>query len=288
MSRLIELRRRIKSTKNIKQITNAMEMVSAVKLKRAQELLNINQEYIKEVDYTMKILNLYRESLNEGEEKNALLVIITPTKGFVGSLVYNLDIKARKFIDENIKLDIKLLGVEKKAASFIFTLNREVISYTEKLPSSPSIEDIYNISDLITAEIESKNIDSVYIEYSSFTNLITNEIKIDKIFPIDIEESKKDEIYYIKEKDTDPPSIYSCDMKFDEIYANAIQFYIASKIFYAVTESLTTEHAVRMITMRNATDNATDLNKELVLENNKERQAQITQEVIEIASASNI
>ncbi len=288
MSRLIELRRRIKSTKNIKQITNAMEMVSAVKLKRAQELLNINKEYIKEIDHTMRILNLYRESLNEGEEKNALLVIITPTKGFVGSLVYNLDLRAKRFIDENPKLDIKILGVEKKAASFIFNLNKEVISYTPKLPSSISIEDIYKISDLITAEIESKNIDSVYVEYSDFTNLITNEIKIDKIFPIDIENDKKDEIYYTKEKDTDPPSIYSCDMKFDEMYANAIQFYIASKIFYTVMESLTTEHAVRMITMRNATDNATDLNKELILENNKERQAQITQEVIEIASSSNL
>ena len=288
MSRLIELRRRIKSTKNIKQITNAMEMVSAVKLKRAQELLNINKEYIKEIDHTMRILNLYRESLNEGEEKNALLVIITPTKGFVGSLVYNLDLRAKRFIDENPKLDIKILGVEKKAASFIFNLNKEVISYTPKLPSSISIEDIYKISDLITAEIESKNIDSVYVEYSDFTNLITNEIKIDKIFPIDIENDKKDEIYYTKEKDTDPPSIYSCDMKFDEMYANAIQFYIASKIFYAVVESLTTEHSVRMITMRNATDNATDLNKELILENNKERQAQITQEVIEIASSSNL
>ncbi len=288
MSRLIELRRRIKSTKNIKQITNAMEMVSAVKLKRAQELLNINKEYIKEIDHTMRILNLYRESLDEGEEKNALLVIITPTKGFVGSLVYNLDLRAKRFINENPKLDIKILGVEKKAASFIFNLNKEVISYTPKLPSSISIEDIYKISDLITAEIESKNIDSVYVEYSDFTNLITNEIKIDKIFPIDIENDKKDEIYYTKEKDTDPPSIYSCDMKFDEMYANAIQFYIASKIFYAVVESLTTEHSVRMITMRNATDNATDLNKELILENNKERQAQITQEVIEIASSSNL
>ncbi len=288
MSRLIELRRRIKSTKNIKQITNAMEMVSAVKLKRAQELLNINKEYIKEIDHTMRILNLYRESLDEGEEKNALLVIITPTKGFVGSLVYNLDLRAKRFIGENPKLDIKILGVEKKAASFIFNLNKEVISYTPKLPSSISIEDIYKISDLITAEIESKNIDSVYVEYSDFTNLITNEIKIDKIFPIDIENDKKDEIYYTKEKDTDPPSIYSCDMKFDEMYANAIQFYIASKIFYTVMESLTTEHAVRMITMRNATDNATDLNKELILENNKERQAQITQEVIEIASSSNL
>ena len=288
MSRLIELRRRIKSTKNIKQITNAMEMVSAVKLKRAQELLNINKEYIKEIDHTMRILNLYRESLDEGEEKNALLVIITPTKGFVGSLVYNLDLRAKRFINENPKLDIKILGVEKKAASFIFNLNKEVISYTPKLPSSISIEDIYKISDLITAEIESKNIDSVYVEYSDFTNLITNEIKIDKIFPIDIENDKKDEIYYTKEKDTDPPSIYSCDMKFDEMYANAIQFYIASKIFYTVMESLTTEHAVRMITMRNATDNATDLNKELILENNKERQAQITQEVIEIASSSNL
>ncbi|MHB8443223.1 MAG: F0F1 ATP synthase subunit gamma [Patescibacteria group bacterium] len=288
MSRLIELRRRIKSTKNIKQITNAMEMVSAVKLKRAQELLGINKEYIKEIDHTMRILNLYRESLDEGEEKNALLVIITPTKGFVGSLVYNLDLRAKRFINENPKLDIKILGVEKKAASFIFNLNKEVISYTPKLPSSISIEDIYKISDLITAEIESKNIDSVYVEYSDFTNLITNEIKIEKIFPIDIEDDKKDEIYYTKEKDTDPPSIYSCDMKFDEMYANAIQFYIASKIFYTVIESLTTEHAVRMITMRNATDNATDLNKELILENNKERQAQITQEVIEIASSSNL
>jgi F-type H+-transporting ATPase subunit gamma len=288
MSRLIELRRRIKSTKNIKQITNAMEMVSAVKLKRAQELLSINKEYIKEIDHTMRILNLYRESLDEGEEKNTLLVIITPTKGFVGSLVYNLDLRAKRFINENPKLDIKILGVEKKAASFIFNLNKEVISYTPRLPSSISIEDIYKISDLITAEIESKNIDSVYVEYSDFTNLITNEIKIEKIFPIDIEDDKRDEIYYTKEKDTDPPSIYSCDMKFDEMYANAIQFYIASKIFYTVIESLTTEHAVRMITMRNATDNATDLNKELILENNKERQAQITQEVIEIASSSNL
>ncbi|MHB8362400.1 MAG: F0F1 ATP synthase subunit gamma [Patescibacteria group bacterium] len=288
MSRLIELRRRIKSTKNIKQITNAMEMVSAVKLKRAQELLNINKEYLKEIDHTMRILNLYRESLDEDEEKNALLVIITPTKGFVGSLVYNLDLRAKRFINENPKLDIKILGVEKKAASFIFNLNKEVISYTPRLPSSISIEDIYKISDLITAEIESKNIDSVYVEYSDFTNLITNEIKIEKIFPIDIEDDKRDEIYYTKEKDTDPPSIYSCDMKFDEMYANAIQFYIASKIFYTVIESLTTEHAVRMITMRNATDNATDLNKELILENNKERQAQITQEVIEIASSSNL
>ena len=286
MSKLIEIRRRIKSTKNIRQITKAMEMVSAVKLQHDQVLLNINKKYIDNLEDTIKRIITYKEDLNNIEPKNSLIVVITPTKGFVGPLVINLEKKVRELINNNKSKKFSIIGVEKKSLSFIFSLNIDVLAQLSL--DSNKIDDIYNISDIVLNEIENKKIDEVFVVYTKFINVISNQIVAEKIYPIENKKEDIDSLYYIKEKDPNSPSIYDLETNFEQLYKDAIDIYIPSKIQSCIIEASTSENAIRMITMRNSSDNAQELNKYLVFESNKIRQSSITQEVIEISSAANI
>lgn len=286
MSKLIELKRRIKSTKNIKQITKAMEMVSIVKLRKAQDLLNHNREYYQIIDNTMKIIETYKENLEIKEEKNILLVIVTPSKGMVGALNINIENNVRKFLETKKDKKIKIVAIEKKALNFMFTLNKEILAHFMDIREPIQMEDIYPISDLIESQYTEEKVDSIYMIYPKFVNIMTNEIVTEKILPIEIKD--KDSIYYTKENDDDPQSIYDFVIPIDDIYNQAIRIYIGSKLYLAVAEEATSEHSSRMIAMRNAADNATELNNELIFASNKERQTKITAEVLEIASATNI
>ena len=286
MSKLIEIRRRIKSTKNIRQITKAMEMVSAVKLQHDQAILSINQKYIKNLEDTIKRIITYKEDLNTVEVKNSLIVVRTPTKGFVGPLVMNLEKKVIELINSNKNKKFSIIGVEKKSLSFIFSLKIDVLAQLSLY--SNEIDDIYNISDIVLNEIKNKKIDEVFIVYTKFINVISNQIVAEKIYPIENKKEDFDSLYYIKGKDLNSPSIYDIETNFDQLYENAIEIYIPSKIQSCIIEASTSENAIRMITMRNSSDNAQELNKYLIFESNKIRQSSITQEVIEISSATNI
>ncbi len=285
MSKLIELKRRIKSTKNIKQITKAMEMVSIVKLRKAQELLEHSREYYSTIDSITKIIETYKDEISIKEEKNILLIIVTPSKGMIGALNLNIENKVKEFIETHKDKNIKIIAIDKKALNFIFTLDKEIIAHFPEISQNITMENIYPISDLIETEYIKGEIDSIYIIYPKFINIMTNEIITEKILPLNINE---DEIHYIKEHSEDPTSIYEFEVPIDTVYKEAIRIYIESKIYLAITEKMTSEHSSRMIAMRNAADNATTLNNELTFESNKERQTKITAEVLEIASATNI
>jgi F-type H+-transporting ATPase subunit gamma len=286
MSKLIEIRRRIKSTKNIRQITKAMEMVSAVKLQHDQALLNINKKYIENLEDTIKKIVTYKEDLNTIDTKNALIIVITPTKGFVGPLVINLEKKVKELINSNKNKKFSIIGVEKKSLSFIFSLQIDVLAQLSL--NSNNIDDIYAISDIVLTELKNKKIDEVFIVYTKFINVISNQIIAEKIYPIETKKEDFDSLYYIKDKDPNSPSIYDIETNFDQLYENALEIYIPSKIQSCIIEASTSENAIRMITMRNSSDNAQELNKYLTFESNKIRQSSITQEVIEISSAANI
>ncbi len=287
MSKLIEIKRRIKSTKNIKQITKAMEMVSAVELKKSQILLNINREYIETLKKTVKDLSSYLEDIQNIEDKNNLIIVITPHKGFVGPLILNLEKQVLSLINSNKEKKFKIIGIDKKALSFIFSLNIEVLSDLE-ISNHSDITELYSITDLIVEEIKEKKIDSIYIIYTKFKNMMFNEIVTEKILPIDIKEDEYSDAHYVKKEQKDNPAIYDFENNFEDIYIDTLKLYIPSIVQSCIIESSTSENAIRMLTMRNSSDNADELNKNLVFESNKIRQGSITQEVIEIASASNI
>ncbi len=287
MSKLIEIRRRIKSTKNIHQITKAMEMVSAVKLQKSQMILEKNKKYIENLEKSVKEVMSYKDFQDNINTNDSLIIIVSPSKGFVGPLVTNLEKKTREVIEKNKNKKFKIIGIGKKSLNFIFSLGCEVIDQFN-LTENADIEELYILSDIILEDIFNNKLKEVYIIYNKFINILTNEIILEKIFPIDIEEKDFDKTHYIKQKESDPPSIYDLEMNFDDIYEKTLKLYIPSKIQSCIIESVTAENAIRMITMRNAADNAEDLNSSLVFQSNKIRQSSITQEVIEIASASNI
>lgn len=286
MSRLIELKRRIKSTRNIKQITKAMEMVSVVKLKKTQELLNHAREYESIINEIERIIETYKENIDTKIEKNIILIIVTPTKGMVGALNINIENKVKEFLEDHKEQNVKIAAIEKKALSFIFTLNKEILAHFPSLKQPITMESIYPISDLVETEYSQGLVDSIYILYPKFINVMTNKIIVDKILPIEVED--KDLIHFPKEKEEDPTSIYDFELQIDSMYNQSIRIYLESKIYLALIEGITSEHSSRMVAMRNAADNATKLNNELTFESNKERQTKITAEVLEIASATNI
>ncbi len=286
MSKLIEIKRRIKSTKNIRQVTRAMEMVASVKFKKINSALKISNKYIAPIEHTLKILSTYKEKDILPRSDHCVLVLLAPSKGFVGPLTINILNTAKNFLEQNKNKEFKIVTVGKKASSFAKSMSKEVLGYYPDIPAIASINDLYDLTDLIIDEYINNRAESVYICYPKFINILSNKVVVEKFLPIEYQEEEYESLHFTKSDEKDSPSLYTFYQGFEELYESCIKTYTLSMIYAKKVESSASEHASRMMTMRNATDNASKLNMELQIERNKVRQQSITQEVIEIASAS--
>jgi F-type H+-transporting ATPase subunit gamma len=290
MPNLLDIRRRIKSVKNTQQITKAMKMVSAAKLKRAQDrvvtarpfankMIEVIGELAKRTDE-----DFHHPLLDLRGNERYLLVLITADKGLCGAFNTNLEKAAQAFIKENSSQSVELLAIGRKGRDFFRSRHAviagEYIGLTGKgrVDFSEALEVAGSIIKLYT---EDEGIDKVFLIYNEFKSVLQQRVILEQLLPVARTEQEEPDskapvslVDYIYEQ---PPA---------EIFAQLLPRLIETQIFRALLESVASEQGARMTAMDSASKNASELIDSLTLNMNRIRQAAITNEIIEVVSGA--
>lgn len=284
MANLKEIRSRITSVSSTMQITNAMKMVSAAKLKRAQDAITAMRPYSEKLTELLQNLSATLEEDAGGiyseqrEIKKILIVAITSNRGLAGAFNSNIIKQVRTLVEEvyNGK-EVDLLTIGKKGND-IFRKEKNIIENNNDILENPDFAGVSVIAEKLMALYSEGSFDRIVLVYNSFKNAATQEIITEQYLPIlppsDIESQGTSEVSYIFE-----PSK-------EEIIEELIPKSLKTQLFKAIRDSVASEHGARMTAMHKATDNALELRDELTLQYNKARQAAITNEILEIVGGA--
>ncbi|MCX5895246.1 MAG: ATP synthase F1 subunit gamma [Proteobacteria bacterium] len=276
-----EILRRIKGIKSTQQITRAMEMVAAVKLNRVRTLAENSRPYVNRLGTLMRIIRSSEMAVDHPvfstkEGSRLLLIVITSDRGLCGTFNINMINAVLQFLEEQKGKQVSIIAVGKKGYD---TLVRRGYAIEQFFPVPWGLtlaSELRTINTLLTEGFNAQKIDGVHLYYTQFVNVlhhVPTHVKLLPLSPLSEEEKKhliKGEIDFIME-----PS-------FQELALALIPQYIETQIYHCLIESVTSEQAARMVSMRNATDNADEMIKNLTLTFNKVRQASITRELIDI------
>ncbi len=278
------IKHRIKSVKSTKQITKAMELVAASKMRRAQEAALLSRAYR---NTAREILTRISELINVETHplyarrpvKTKLIIVISSDRGLAGA--YNANIMKKMVLDAKQSLadgvKVQSIAVGRQAARFISKLDGiEVIGAYEKFPDNPSSQDVEPILSTVFDKFKSSDVDMVDVLYTNFKSSILQEATLQTILPAAFNpvEDRAD----LDDADFEP----SPEKVLDTITPRLVEV----QLFQALLESFASEHSMRMMAMKNASDNASDLIDDLTLEFNGARQAAITQELAEITGGA--
>jgi F-type H+-transporting ATPase subunit gamma len=279
-----EIRRRIRSVRNMSQITRAMEMVSAAKLRRAQQRVLASRPYserLQGVIADLAALNLDAESiaefplLEQRQVRRSAAIVITPDKGLTGALNSNILRRASRYILTDAGVPVETIAAGKKARDFLIRTNQDVVAEFSGMGDNVGLDDIRPIAQVALDDFISGKVDAVFIVFARFVNTLVQTPEVRQILPIARPEGAGTYTDYIFEPS---PTV---------VLQSLLPRFIEVQIYQAVLESIASEHSARMVAMRNASQNAKDLVSDLTLSLNKARQAQITREVSEIAAGAN-
>jgi F-type H+-transporting ATPase subunit gamma len=282
-----EIRRRIRSVKNMSQITRAMEMVAASKMRRAQDRVTSGRPYserLREVLGDLASLQLDAEELKQfplleqREVRRTAVILITPDRGLSGSLTGNILRRTVQYIrGEAPGGNPKIIAVGKKGRDFAARTNQEMIAQFIQLGDRPTLDDVRPIAQVAIQEFLEGNVDAVHIIYPQFVNTLSQTPTVLQLLPIEQPEggdsTKADDYIF------EPNAAY--------VLNQILPRYVEINLYQAVLENIASFYSAQMVAMRNATDNAKELSDDLSLALNKARQAQITNEVAEIAAGAN-
>lgn len=290
MPNLLDIRRRLKSVKNTQQITKAMKMVSASKLRRAQERVITARPFANKMTEVLSAIasrteeNFHHTLLDARGDERYLIAVVTADKGLCAAFNTNLIKAAQAFMRENSTKQIELLPVGRKGRDFFrrrqFTLVGEYVGLTGKgrVEFSEALE---LARDLIKRFTDDEEIDKVFIIYNEFKSVMQQRVVIDQLLPVSRATEKDDSattnlVDYVYEQ---PPA---------EIFSQLLPRMVETQVFRALLESVASEHGARMTAMDSASKNAKELIDTLTLNMNRVRQAAITNEIIEIVSGASV
>jgi len=281
-----DIRRRIKSIRNIGQLTKAMQMVAASKMRKAQQHALAGRPYAALMNRVLVSLQKRTDPrlhplLEVRDVKKELVLIISTDKGLAGSLNTNLFREAANF--DQSKTAFVVTG--KKARQFIARTKRELLADFE-LKDAPSFVETKAVSKFCTEKFLNREIDKVSIVYTHFINTINQKPVVETLLPISSFDLPKGESGAEgAAEDVDPMLGYVFEPSAEAVLDVMLPFYIQHEVFQMILDARASEHSARMVAMKNATDNANQFIKDLTLEYNKMRQAGITTELLEIATA---
>jgi F-type H+-transporting ATPase subunit gamma len=280
-----EIKRRIRSVKNVGQITRAMEMVAASKMRRAQRNVLATRPY---ADRMRDIIGDLTTRMAPGSRKGTLLdirpdtgkvalIVITPDRGLSGSLTSNVLRRVGRFILEQKELGrtVDTFAYGKKGRDFLSRTGQNLRAEAIKLGDAPGLEQILGVATDALSRTQAGEYSEVYIVYSEFINTLVQRPTLKKLVPVDApEESGNSRLDFTYE-----PSQES-------VLEELLPRYVETQIYQAILESIASFYSAQMVAMRNATKSAKDLVRDLTLTYNKARQAAITKEVSEISSGA--
>jgi F-type H+-transporting ATPase subunit gamma len=278
-----EIRRRIGSARNIKQITRAMQFVAASKLRRAQETTLASRPYRETLDEVIADLAtvlsgadhplLVRRSLDKAHSR--LLILITSDRGLAGALNTNTIRHAAREITDHPG-ELKVVAVGRKGRDAMRRARVPIVAYFEGFGDRPTFADVLPVARLVSDDFVTGTYDSVDIIYSSFVSTLVQRPITDPLLPVRPSE--------------DTAGIPGNQFLFEPNPGDFLQAlaprYVATRLYQAVLESTASFFSSQMVAMKNATENAEELIEDLTLSYNKVRQANITREMIEIASGA--
>jgi F-type H+-transporting ATPase subunit gamma len=291
-----EIRRRIRSVGNMSQITRAMEMVSAAKMRKAQQRVTASRPYSDQLREIMSDLATQQPDpeqlaqyplLQKRPVQNIELIVVTPDRGLTGALNTNILRRASRFIlDETppssgggpggeSRAPVQIIAVGKKARDYFVRTRQNVVAEFTGIGDNVTLDEVRSIADISIDDFATAKVDAVYVVYSRFVNTLVQRPEVLQILPVEPPEAHEGFSDYIFE-----PSP-------EEVLNNILPRYVEVLLYQAILEGLASEHSARMVAMRSASDNAKEIQSELTLSLNKARQAQITREVSEIAAGAN-
>jgi F-type H+-transporting ATPase subunit gamma len=285
MASLRDIRKRIRSVKNTRQITKAMKMVSAAKLRKAQEAAVAARPYGQTLDAVMGQLMARSEPgalshplLSQREVKKVELLVVTSDRGLAGGFNANITRRALKFLQDNTHLDISISTIGRKGSEFLrgrgYTLRKDHTGLLQKL----SFATIEGIAAELSQRFLSGEVDAVHLMYNEFVSAISQVPTTAQLLPF---EAKKAEM-----KAGESLVDFTYEPGPQAVLEKLVPQAVAVKVYRSILESIAAEHAARMTAMENATRNAGDMISSLTLFYNRSRQAIITKELVEIVSGA--
>lgn len=279
-----EIRRRIRSVRNISQITRAMEMVSASKMRRAQQRVLASRPYAERLERMIGDLSAIQLDadaqasfplLEQREIKRSAVILITPDRGLTGPLNSNIIRRAARYISSEAGgAGSDVLSIGKKGRDFMVRTSQNVTASYTGLGDQVSLLDLRPITAQAIDDFVDGRVDSVHVIYARFVNTLTQVPEVRQILPIVRPEGQGAYTDYIFEPNP------------RDVLQSLLPRYVEIQVYQAMLDSIASEHSARMVAMRNASENAQDLARDLTLSLNKARQAQITREVSEIAAGA--
>ena len=289
MPSLKDLRNRIDSVKSTKKITQAMKMVAASKLKKAQTLAEKGRNYSAGVEDIVRRLVVSQEYLEHPligattESLNkTLIIVVSSDRGLCGGLNTNIIKKTRNLIKklESEKKSVSILCIGKKGYDSLSVFNKEYFNYSTKLINISDVDylNLQNAANTIIDDFHKGHFHECFILYNFFKSVIAQEVKIERLLPYD-----KSNYSDFKEEDL---SFFDFEPEEKEVLAKILPKNFIVQVYKSILESKASEQGARMTAMDNATRNAGEMIDSLSLKYNRQRQAMITKELIEIISGA--
>jgi F-type H+-transporting ATPase subunit gamma len=284
-----EMRLRIKSVKNISQVTRALETVSASKVRKAINAVTSTRSYATKAWQVLKHVAEQpgRDSLHpllaiRKSVNNTLAIVVTGDRGLAGAYNSNVIRFTASRFDPN-PAPVKYIAVGRKGRDLLFRRRKNVIADFSNLPAAPSFMDVAAIGRLVVDEYLKGEVDEVYLVYTDFINMSRQVATVKKLLPLELDGEGRVEDY---EHKSGPTAAYEYEPDMRVILDEIIPRFTALQVYQAILESQASEHAARMIAMRNATDNAKELVGALQLAYNKVRQQVITNDILDIVGGA--
>ena len=281
MPSLIDIRRRVRSVKNTQQITKAMKMVAAAKLRRAQDKVIAARPYATMLE---KMLGNVAAAAGGSDasanpmlavrpEKRIQLILVTADRGLAGAFNTNLIKGAQKFLVDHPGADIRIECIGRKGRDFFKRRNMNITGEHLGLLAKAEMAAVQRIAKTVIDRYNAGEIDSVHIIYNEFKSVLAQQLMQGKLLPVDISATKSTGDYIYEQ-----PAV--------ELLNTLLPKYVENGIYRAILESAAAEHASRMTAMDSATRNAGEVIDKLTLYMNRVRQASITKEIIEVVSGA--
>ena len=287
-----DIRRRIKSVKSTAQITKAMQLVAAAKMKKAQDLATNGRSYAETMN---KILVALRDAAEEGSHPyfeqgkgtKTLVIVIASDKGLCGALNTNL---FKKLLNTDLGSEVDFVTIGRKASQSLSRLRKNLVAdFPIKDPAK--FVDLRTVGNFVQEQFRSGTYKNVLVAFNNFINTVTIQPTVEQLLPVDKVKLGGKRSFEgmgsaleVKDTDTNVPE-YTFEPSAAAVFDSILPQYVNNTLFQMLLEGRASEHSSRMVAMKNATDNAKQLIKDLTLEYNKVRQAAITNELLEITTA---
>jgi F-type H+-transporting ATPase subunit gamma len=290
MANAREVRLRIRSVKSIAQVTRALQAVSASKVRKAMSAMLQTRPYATKA---WQVLNhianqpgratLHPLLTPRAEDRNELVVLVTGDRGLAGAYNSNIVRFALHRFNQS-SIPVSYLAIGRKGRDMLIRRRKNVIAEFSNLPAAPSFADVSAIGRLAVDEFLSGKVDRVYLVYTDFINMVRQVPTIKQLLPLEFGQiGGRVEVF---ETTKTVHATYIYEPGETEILDEIVPRFTALQVYQAIMESLASEHAARMVAMKNATDSATELAGALQLEYNKVRQQGITSEILDIVGGA--